>query len=136
MRTLTKVLVGGFVGLTITAGARSAIAQGGKPLSARDDVVSVTTDADNEVTEISVDELLDYNELTHLIFMREEEKLARDVYTTLGTMYPDSVIFGNIDDSEQRHMTTVKNMIEKYGYEYPNTNDNVGKFTGAGAGPG
>ena len=62
--------------------------------------------------------------------MREEEKLARDVYQTLGTMYPDSAIFGNIDDSEQIHMTTVKAMIEKYGYEDPNTNDNVGAYTG------
>jgi hypothetical protein len=73
---------------------------------------------------------LDYNEKMHLFFMREEEKLARDVYQTLGTMYPDSVIFGNIDDSEQIHMTTVKAMIEKYGYEDPNTNDNVGAYTG------
>mgnify|MGYP001813576829 FL=1 len=76
------------------------------------------------------DAALDYNEKMHLMFMREEEKLARDVYQTLGTMYPDSVIFGNIDDSEQTHTMAVKAMIEKYGYEDPSTNDNVGAYTG------
>jgi len=74
--------------------------------------------------------VLDVNEQTHLVFMREEEKLARDVYLTLGTMYPDSVIFGKIDDSEQKHMAAVKTMLEKYGVEDPNTNDNIGAFTG------
>lgn len=127
MKKLNKVLLSGFVGLAIFAGASSAIAKGGKPVFSRTDTVPETTD---DVTETTSEELLDYNEMIHLFFMREEEKLARDVYTTLGTMYPDSAIFGNIDDSEQRHMTAVKNMIEQYGYEDPNTNDNVGIFTG------
>jgi hypothetical protein len=73
---------------------------------------------------------LDANELTHLNFMREEEKLARDVYIRLGELYPDSAVFGKIDDSEQKHTDSVKAMIEKYGYEDPNTNDNVGVYTG------
>jgi hypothetical protein len=106
-------LVNGLIGLAFFAGAGSAVATGD---------VSMSADTD--------DVALDYNEKMHLFFMREEEKLARDVYQTLGTMYPDSVIFGNIDDSEQIHMTTVKAMIEKYGYEDPNTNDNVGAYTG------
>ena len=45
-------------------------------------------------------------------------------------MYPDYEIFGNIDDSEQTHTSAVKEMIEKYGLEVPNTNDNIGAFTG------
>jgi hypothetical protein len=113
MNTLNKVLINGVVGLAIFAGMSSVMAKGVKSVSA-------TTD----------DVLLDYSEQTHLVFMREEEKLARDVYSTLGTMYPDSAIFGNIDDSEQRHTTAVKAMIEKYGYEDPSTNDNVGVYTG------
>ena len=113
MNVLNKVLVNGFVGLAIFAGAGSVMAKGGKS-------ASVSTD----------DTLLDYNEQIHLAFMREEEKLARDVYLTLGTMYPDSVIFGNIDDSEQVHTMAVKAMIEKYGYKDPSTNDNIGIYTG------
>ena len=113
MKILNKILVNGFVGLAIFAVAGSAVATGD---------VSMSADTD--------DAALDHNERMHLFFMREEEKLARDVYQTLGTMYPDSAIFGNIDDSEQVHMTAVKSMIEKYGYEDPNTNDNVGAYTG------
>ncbi len=73
---------------------------------------------------------LDFNEITHLEFMCGEEKLARDVYTTLGTKYPESSVFGNIDDSEQEHMCAVADMLEKYGIANPSTNDNVGVFTG------
>ena len=113
MKILNNVLLNGFVSLAIFAGAGGALAEGEQ---------SMSVDTDSAA--------LDYNEQIHLNFMREEEKLARDVYQTLGTMYPDSAIFGNIDDSEQIHMTAVKAMIEKYGYEDPNTNDNVGVYTG------
>jgi hypothetical protein len=75
--------------------------------------------------------VLDFNEETHLVFMREEEKLARDVYISLGLRYPDSVVFGKIDDSEQRHTDAVKQALESYGVADPNTNDNTGVFTGA-----
>jgi len=113
MKILNKVLLNGVVSLAIFAGAGGVMATGAESSSIE------TEDA-----------VLDYNEKMHLMFMREEEKLARDVYQTLGTMYPDSVIFGNIDDSEQTHTMAVKAMIEKYGYEDPNTNDNVGAYTG------
>lgn len=80
-------------------------------------------------------EILDFNEQTHLEFMREEEKLARDVYTTLGSQYSQMKIFGNIDDSEQRHTFAIYDMLEKYGVDDPSTNDNVGVFTGVDFGP-
>ena len=73
---------------------------------------------------------LDFNEKTHLVFMCEEEKLARDVYIALGTKHPESTIFGRIDDSEERHKCAVADMLEKYGVPNPSTNDNVGVFTG------
>ena len=74
---------------------------------------------------------LDHNETTHLVFMREEEKLARDVYYKLGELYPNSDCFGNIDDSEQRHTTAVRDMLALYGVPDPSTNDNPGVYTGA-----
>jgi hypothetical protein len=126
MNILNKVFVNGIIGAAIIAGAGSAMAKGGKSMPVKvDDVSTTTVDAST-----ADDGVLDYNERIHLIFMREEEKLARDVYTKLGSMYPDSVIFGNIDDSEQRHTTAVKAIIEKYGYKDPNTNDNIGVYTG------
>ncbi len=82
---------------------------------------------DSTLKEMTV---IDFNEATHLEFMREEEKLARDVYTKLGMLYPDSVVFGKIDDSEQRHADAVKGALEQHGIEDPSTNDNLGIFTG------
>jgi hypothetical protein len=125
MKILNKALVNVFVGLAMIAGASSAMAKGGRFISA-----STYVDADTSTDVVTDGIVLDVNEQTHLVFMREEEKLARDVYLTLGTMYPDSVIFGKIDDSEQKHLAAVKTMLEKYGVEDPNTNDNIGAFTG------
>ena len=125
MKVLNKALVNVFVGLAMIAGASSAMAKGGRFISA-----STYVDADTSTDVVTDGIVLDVNEQTHLVFMREEEKLARDVYLTLGTMYPDSVIFGKIDDSEQKHLAAVKTMLEKYGVEDPNTNDNIGAFTG------
>jgi len=134
MKKVNKVLIGGFLGLILVTVAASAMAKGGKPTFLRADTVPETIDTESEVnddvSETTDAGLLDYNEKIHLFFMREEEKLARDVYIKLGSMYPDSVIFGNIDDSEQKHTTAVKNLIEQYGYDDPNTNDNLGVFTG------
>lgn len=73
---------------------------------------------------------VDFNEETHMIFMREEEKLARDVYRTLGGLYPGEVAFSNIDDSEEKHTTTVKDKLAKYNIADPNTDDRDGFFTG------
>ena len=42
-------------------------------------------------------------EAESLLFMREEEKLARDVYITLYEQWNNQV-FANISNSEQRHM--------------------------------
>ena len=45
-------------------------------------------------------------EIENLVFMREEEKLARDVYRTLFNRWNLS-IFNNISGSEQTHMDTL-----------------------------
>ncbi len=63
-----------------------------------------------------------------LLYMREEEKLARDVYLTLGE-YFDINIFNNIASAEQKHMDSVKRLLDKYGMEDPAANDTIGVFT-------
>ena len=62
-----------------------------------------------------------------ILFMREEEKLARDVYLTLYDMY-GLQIFKNIAESEQNHMDAVLSLIEKYNLTDPAV-DEVGVFT-------
>ncbi|MEW6671010.1 MAG: DUF2202 domain-containing protein [Thermodesulfobacteriota bacterium] len=51
----------------------------------------------------------------YLIFMRSEEKLARDVYLTLGELFPGSPVFNNIAClSEQTHTEKVRVLLEKF----------------------
>jgi len=65
-----------------------------------------------------------------LIYMRLEEKLARDVYLTLGKSYKQKM-FVNIPESEQRHMDAVKAMLDKYEIADPVTENEIGAFTNA-----
>ena len=48
-----------------------------------------------------------------ILYMREEEKLARDVYDSMFAKYAVNP-FGNIRKSEQIHMDKVKGLIETY----------------------
>lgn len=67
------------------------------------------------------------DEMTNLLFMREEEKLARDVYLYLYEKY-GMIIFNNIASSEQTHMDAVLTIMDKYGVEDPASNE-LGVFT-------
>lgn len=57
-------------------------------------------------------------ETNALLFMREEEKLARDVYLNLFECW-GLRIFGNIAKSEQAHMDAIKRLLDKYGLADP-----------------
>ena len=63
-----------------------------------------------------------------LVKMREEEKLARDVYQVLYQQWGHQV-FANISRSEQRHMDAVKALLDKYNLVDPVTDSQVGVFT-------
>jgi hypothetical protein len=69
---------------------------------------------------------LSAEEEADLLLMREEEKLARDVYLTLYEAHGLRV-FRNISWSEQRHMNAVLSLLEKYGIEDPASSE-VGVF--------
>ena len=62
-----------------------------------------------------------------LYFMREEEKLARDVYLKLYEQWGLN-IFSNIADSEQKHTDAVIGLINTYGLTDP-AKDRIGEFT-------
>jgi hypothetical protein len=71
---------------------------------------------------------LSADEKEDILFMREEEKLARDVYLTLGDMY-NVAVFGNIAKSEQQHMNSMKTLVDAYDLDDPVVDDTVGAFT-------
>jgi hypothetical protein len=66
-------------------------------------------------------------EMDGLIFMREEEKLARDVYLRLFENWGKRV-FKNISESEQTHTDAIKYLLEKYEIPDPVGNDSSGVF--------
>lgn len=75
-----------------------------------------TTNVDGQIDEISavIASLLSPQLQDDLLFMWEEERLARDVYTALYAKW-GSKIFTNIaNNGEQTHMDSVKAMIDKY----------------------
>ncbi len=71
---------------------------------------------------------LSEEEIAGLILMREEEKLARDVYNTLGKKW-GMKIFTNIAKSEQTHTDAIKVLLDRYNIDDPVKNDSTGAFT-------
>jgi len=63
-----------------------------------------------------------------LLYMREEEKLARDVYLTLYEFFGTN-IFNNIASAEQKHMDSMKRLLTKFRLEDPAIDDSIGAFT-------
>jgi hypothetical protein len=82
--------------------------------------------ADSEVVSSTVEELTTI-EADNLIFMREEEKLARDVYLTMYEAWGLN-IFSNIASSEQTHTDAIAEMLEKYKLPDPVVDDRAGIF--------
>jgi hypothetical protein len=62
-----------------------------------------------------------------ILYMAEEEKLARDVYLDYYDKW-GSRVFSNIADSEQTHMDSMTLLIERYGLENPVASER-GTFT-------
>ena len=82
----------------------------------------------NTVLEQSAVDPLSDLEIEDILYMREEEKLARDVYLTLYQQWGLS-IFQNIANSEATHIAKIKSLIDRYGLEDPVANNEIGVFT-------
>lgn len=70
---------------------------------------------------------LDDAEAQGLLHMREEEKLARDVYLALYAKWGKTV-FSKIIESEQRHMDAIKRLLDKYRLADPAAGLGPGEF--------
>jgi hypothetical protein len=75
-----------------------------------------------------IEAVLSDTEVNHLVFMREEEKLARDTYITLNNTW-GLMVFSNIASAEQTHMNTMQWMLDIYGVDDPVVDDTIGSFT-------
>lgn len=63
-----------------------------------------------------------------LTYMREEEKVARDVYLYLNDKW-NVRIFKNIAASEQTHMDAIKTLLDTYTIPDPAAGKGIGEFT-------
>ncbi|HSR74293.1 MAG TPA: DUF2202 domain-containing protein [Sulfurovum sp.] len=103
---LTKMLAVGATGVTLLSSTAFA------------------TDETEETTVVLTDEQKD-----KLFFIYQEEKVARDVYITLGNIYTDENTFAFIQKSEQRHIDAARGLCEKYGVNIDGVDEkSVGEF--------
>ena len=112
------------------------IAELGIETLTEDDLPLAEADLENaKLTEGNVTDALPSGELSDaqkegLVFMVEEEKLARDVYEYLYAKW-DLTIFSNIAKSEQQHMDSVIELLEKYDLDYSASLEIRGSFENA-----
>jgi hypothetical protein len=77
---------------------------------------------------VAVPTALTPTESASLQYMREEEKLAHDVYVTLYAKWGLRV-FNNISAAEQRHTDAIVTLLNRYGVSDPAAGNAVGVFT-------
>ena len=70
-------------------------------------------------------------EIAGLIFSREEERLARDLYQAFSDQYDGARPFSKIVASEQRHFDAVGRLLTQYGIDDPAAGATAGSFSDA-----
>ena len=97
-----------------------------------DDSGATTIDLQNLQTTLSTLALgeLTEQEIDGLMYMREEEKLAHDVYSVLYDTWGQGV-FENISNSEQTHTDAIVELLNRYDLHDPAEGNDIGVFTDA-----
>lgn len=88
-----------------------------------DEIVAIEQEKSSEVTELLGDSCdfstpLSQAEIEGILLMREEEKLAHDVYSTFYESY-GMPVFNNISKSESVHTSAILHMINGFGLDDP-----------------
>jgi hypothetical protein len=131
--TLTRLAAALFTALALTAcgggdDTSTPAGNGGPPLVVDADGNS-TFNSSNLGTTLAAlpTETLSAAEQSSLIYMREEEKLAGDVYARLGATW-GLKIFTNISTSESTHTEAVRQLLVRYNLTDPSANLGVGVY--------
>ena len=84
-----------------------------------DDSNDEINNSNNTTDKIDIDtnETLTTSDIAALLFMLEEEKLARDTYSYLSNLWPTNQ-FKNIKNSEQTHMNAIEGLLIKNNIDY------------------
>jgi len=92
----------------------------------KDNMDKEQSDKDSLNSDIPLIEL-SQTEKDSLIFMLEEEKLAKDVYTHLYDTWGTKV-FKNIAKAEQKHMDSIETLVDKHEVDTPKELEETGTF--------
>lgn len=130
--TIAILLVISMIGMGCTNNTAQSMEAGAAPQVSTADLnkgsaQSAQTNLADRQT-ISSNGALTPEEVSGLVFMREEEKLARDLYSAFHDLW-GLPIFDNIASSEQMHMESVAILLEKYGVADPVGSNPAGVFT-------
>ena len=91
-------------------------------------MTNIDTEALEETINKKSPQTLSDSEEEGILFMREEEKLARDVYLQLYQVW-ETTVFNNIGKSEQTHMEAMESLITRYGLADPVDGMDIGEYT-------
>ncbi len=125
-RTLTTTLIVALAMAVFIAGCSDDSMNLQSPTDVRGDILSAE-ELESALAKIPVGDPGE-EEIADLFFMREEEKLAYDVYTELFDQYGQK-IFTNIASSELKHTDAIKVLLDRYGLEDPVGINGPGEFT-------
>lgn len=136
----------GIMALILGAGCAPADSEEGAASSTSVSESSVTTNSEHSVSDAgesaSTDEprtdleerlvdlplaSLSEEEIDGLLWMREEEKLAHDVYVALYELW-DLRVFSNISGAETVHIDSVLTLLDRYGIDDPGKENPEGVF--------
>lgn len=108
---LSKMLATGVGGVALLSG--TAYAKGRKGGNRTSSTTTIMTEEQKDM----------------LFYIYQEEKVARDVYITLGNIYTNENTFASIQLSEQRHIDSARGLCEKYDVSIEGVDEaSVGNF--------
>lgn len=67
----------------------------------------------------------------NLTYMREEERMARDLYRALADVHGADTEFARIANAEQQHFDAVGRLLVRYGIDDPSAGKDAGKYADA-----
>ena len=115
MRTIHQAFLAGGMAVLLGAGlAGTAVATAQTPTASASSATAVTDDT----------------RTADMAFSRDEERMARDLYTLFGQTY-DAAIFNRIAASEQQHFDAVGTLLTSYGITDPAVGQPAGTYANA-----
>lgn len=133
-KSITQLAVAILISASLAAcGGDTTQGNGGPPMTVNEDGTSTfdSTQLGTNLASLPI-EALNEAETASLAYLREEEKLALDVYTQLDSIWGASIkVFGNIAKSEATHTEAVRQLLLRYNLTDPSVNLGSGRFVNA-----